>query len=61
MNQIQCIGCWGCWPGLLMNPNVRHPEDGLKPMVNKLEPSASLRALRGQADSSERRASHYQV
>ena len=33
--------------GLLINFKVLHLEDGLKRMVNKLEPSASLRALRG--------------
>ncbi|HSZ59865.1 MAG TPA: GxxExxY protein [Tepidisphaeraceae bacterium] len=36
--------------GLLINFNVLHLKDGLKRMVNKLEPSASLRALRGEAD-----------
>ncbi|HSZ57607.1 MAG TPA: hypothetical protein VK797_18230 [Tepidisphaeraceae bacterium] len=34
--------------GLLINFNVLHPKDGLKRMVNKLEPSASLR---GEADN----------
>jgi hypothetical protein len=36
--------------GLLINLNVLHLKDGLKRMVNKLEPSASLCALRGEAD-----------
>jgi GxxExxY protein len=36
--------------GLLINFNVLHLRDGLKRMVNKLEPSASLRALRGESD-----------
>jgi GxxExxY protein len=36
--------------GLLINFNVLHLKDGLKRMVNKLEPSASLRALRGEPD-----------
>ncbi|HSZ59113.1 MAG TPA: hypothetical protein VK797_25960 [Tepidisphaeraceae bacterium] len=31
--------------GLLINFNVLHLKDGLQRMVNKLEPSASLRAL----------------
>ncbi|HSZ58359.1 MAG TPA: hypothetical protein VK797_22025 [Tepidisphaeraceae bacterium] len=36
---------------LLINFNVLHRKDGLERMVNKLEPSASLRALlRGEAD-----------
>ena len=36
---------------LLINFNVLHRKAGLKRMVNKLEPSASLRALlRGEAD-----------
>jgi hypothetical protein len=30
--------------------SVLHLKEGLKRMVNKLEPSASLRALRGEAD-----------
>jgi hypothetical protein len=33
--------------GLLINFTVLHLKDGRKRMVNKLEPSASLRALRG--------------
>ena len=33
-----------------MNFNVLHLKDGLKRMVNKLEPSASLRSLRGETD-----------
>jgi len=36
--------------GLLINLNVLHLKDGPKRMVNKLEPSASLCALRGEAD-----------
>jgi len=36
--------------GLLMNFNVLHLKDGLKRMVNNLEPSASLRSLRGETD-----------
>jgi len=38
----------------MMNPNLRHPEDDLRRRVNNLEPSAPLRALRGEADLSER-------
>jgi GxxExxY protein len=33
--------------GLLMNFNVLHLKNGLKRMVNNLDPSASLRSLRG--------------
>jgi len=35
---------------LLMNVNMLHLKDGLKRMDNKLEPSASLRSLRGETD-----------
>jgi hypothetical protein len=33
-----------------INCNALHLKDGLKRKVNKLESSASLRALRGEAD-----------
>jgi GxxExxY protein len=35
--------------GLLMNFNVLHMKDGIKRIVNKLDPSASLRSLRGES------------
>lgn len=35
--------------GLLMNFNVLHLKDGIKRLVNKLDPSASLRGLGGES------------